>query len=214
MSAIKRGAFYRRHGKRWLDLALALPGLVLAAPVAAAVALAVRWRLGRPVLFRQLRPGLGGRPFTVFKFRTMRDARDPAGRPLSDASRLTRFGSFLRRTSLDELPELLNVVRGEMSLVGPRPLQPRAGAPARGAAGDHRLGAGQRPQRARVGGAVPARRLVRRPPEPGARPEDPGPHTVERAAAPRDQRAGRGDHARVPGRRGAGRGPCRATLTA
>lgn len=122
MSTIRRGGFYRRHGKRWLDLALAVPGLALTAPLAAAVALAVRWRLGRPVIFRQLRPGLGGEPFTLLKFRTMRDGRDEAGRPLPDAERLTRFGRLLRRTSLDELPELLNVVRGEMSLVGPRPL--------------------------------------------------------------------------------------------
>ena len=122
MSAMERGGFYRRHGKRWLDLALALPGLALAAPLAATVALAVRRHLGRPVLFCQVRPGLGGRPFTLLKFRTMRDARDAAGRPLPDASRLTRFGRLLRCTSLDELPELLNVVRGEMSLVGPRPL--------------------------------------------------------------------------------------------
>lgn len=113
---------YRRFGKRAVDLAGAALGLVAAAPLALVVALLVRLRLGRPVLYRQLRPGLGGRPFEIRKFRTMRDAADAAGRPLPDAERLTRLGRWLRRTSLDELPELVNVLRGEMSLVGPRPL--------------------------------------------------------------------------------------------
>ena len=82
----------------------------------------VRVGLGRPVLFRQLRPGLGGRPFTLLKFRTMTDARDEAGELLPDDQRMTRLGRFLRHSSLDELPELINVLQGEMSLVGPRPL--------------------------------------------------------------------------------------------
>jgi sugar transferase EpsL len=96
--------------------------LLAAAPVMAMVALAVRFLLGSPVIFRQERPGYLGRPFTMYKFRTMRDVLDANGRPLPDSARLTRFGRFLRATSLDELPELVNVLRGEMSLVGPRPL--------------------------------------------------------------------------------------------
>ena len=114
--------FYRRHGKRLLDLALTIPALILLAPVMGMVALAVRLTMGRPVLFRQVRPGLHAVPFSMVKFRTMTDARDADGHLLPDAKRLTRLGRFLRRTSLDELPELWNVLRGEMSLVGPRPL--------------------------------------------------------------------------------------------
>jgi lipopolysaccharide/colanic/teichoic acid biosynthesis glycosyltransferase len=113
---------YRRFGKRLFDLALAVPALILLTPVLAVVAVLVRVKLGTPVLFRQERPGLGGRPFTILKFRTMTDERDADGNPLSDAERLTGFGRLLRALSLDELPELINVVRGEMSLVGPRPL--------------------------------------------------------------------------------------------
>ena len=108
--------------KRLLDLALALPALVLLAPVIAVTALVVARRLGSPVLFRQQRPGFRGRPFTVFKFRTMTDARDAGGNLLPDIERLTPTGRFLRRTSLDELPQLWNVIRGDLSLVGPRPL--------------------------------------------------------------------------------------------
>jgi lipopolysaccharide/colanic/teichoic acid biosynthesis glycosyltransferase len=108
--------------KRGLDIGLAATALVLAAPVLLLVAIAVRVNLGGPVLFRQQRPGLHGRPFTMVKFRTMRDALGRDGRPLPDADRLTPFGALLRSTSLDELPELWNVVRGDMSLVGPRPL--------------------------------------------------------------------------------------------
>lgn len=109
--------------KRFMDLAIALPLLVAVAPLWAILAVAIRIRLGRPVLFRQVRPGLHGQPFTLLKFRTMTDARDAHGRLLPDEERLTRFGRFLRSTSLDELPELLNVLKGEMSLVGPRPLR-------------------------------------------------------------------------------------------
>ena len=108
--------------KRLLDLGLTVPALLVLWPVLLVLALLVRVNLGSPVLFRQTRPGLRGEPFTVLKFRTMRDALGPDGQPLPDCDRLTRFGRFLRATSLDELPELINVLRGEMSLVGPRPL--------------------------------------------------------------------------------------------
>jgi lipopolysaccharide/colanic/teichoic acid biosynthesis glycosyltransferase len=110
-----------KDAKRVLDLAVAGPTLVATAPVQAAVAVAVAVRLGRPVLFRQRRPGLHGEPFTILKFRTMRPVDVGAGH-VDDASRLTALGRFLRATSLDELPTLLNVLRGDMSLVGPRPL--------------------------------------------------------------------------------------------
>jgi sugar transferase EpsL len=110
--------------KRPLDLLGAAVGLVVLAPVLLVIGLLVRARLGSPVLFRQRRPGLDGRIFTLLKFRTMLDAAGPDGEPLPDADRLTPFGQWLRSTSLDELPELVNVLRGEMSLVGPRPLLP------------------------------------------------------------------------------------------
>jgi sugar transferase EpsL len=108
--------------KRALDLLGAVAGLVLLSPVLLAIAIAVRVAHGSPVLFRQRRPGRFGVPFELYKFRTMTDRRGPDGELRPDAERLTRLGRFLRRTSLDELPELLNVLRGEMSLVGPRPL--------------------------------------------------------------------------------------------
>lgn len=108
--------------KRLLDMAAAGAGLLVLSPVLLATAAAVWVGIGSPVLFRQERPGLHGRPFRMLKFRTMRDATDARGNPLSDAERLTRFGRWLRSTSLDELPELWNVLRGDMSLVGPRPL--------------------------------------------------------------------------------------------
>ena len=108
--------------KRPLDLALVLVSAPIWLPLCLCVAILVRLVLGSPVLYRQIRPGRFGRPFTLLKFRTMTDAHGPSGAPLSDAERLTAFGSWLRSTSLDELPELLNVIRGEMTLVGPRPL--------------------------------------------------------------------------------------------
>lgn len=108
--------------KRLLDIVAATIALVILAPVMALLALLIAWRLGRPVLFRQERPGLNGKPFVLYKFRTMTNARDGKGRLLPDAQRLTPFGKLLRSTSLDELPGLWNVLCGEMSLVGPRPL--------------------------------------------------------------------------------------------
>ena len=115
-------AMPRFDPKRPTDILLSAIGLVALAPVMAVVAAAVAVALGRPVFFRQERPGLHGRPFRLIKFRTMLDAVDSDGNPLDDARRLTRFGRFLRASSLDELPELWNVLRGDMSLVGPRPL--------------------------------------------------------------------------------------------
>jgi sugar transferase EpsL len=108
--------------KRLFDVVAATALLVLLSPVLIVVAALVRVAMGRPILFRQQRPGLRGQPFTILKFRTMIAAADSNGTPLPDATRITRVGRFLRRTSLDELPELVNVLRGEMSLVGPRPL--------------------------------------------------------------------------------------------
>lgn len=108
--------------KRSLDAGVSFLALLVLAPVQVLLACAVRLLLGRPVLFRQIRAGYQGRPFQLYKFRTMTDARDAHDRLLPDSERLTRFGRFLRRTSLDELPELWNVLRGQMSLVGPRPL--------------------------------------------------------------------------------------------
>lgn len=113
---------YQRFGQRLLDLVLTTIGLLVLGPVLLVVALLVRRTIGVPVFFRQQRLGKDGAPFAVIKFRTMTDARGADGALLPDDRRLTRVGRFLRRTSLDELPELLNVLRGEMSLVGPRPL--------------------------------------------------------------------------------------------
>ncbi len=113
---------YRSFGKRLLDIVVASLALVGLSPFFAVVALAVRWSLDHPVIFRQWRLGRGGAPFQVAKFRTMTDAYDTAGVLLPDGERISRFGRLLRSTSVDELPELLNVLRGDMSLVGPRPL--------------------------------------------------------------------------------------------
>jgi lipopolysaccharide/colanic/teichoic acid biosynthesis glycosyltransferase len=113
---------YRTRGKRWLDVALTVPTMLLLFPLVLAIAVILRVKLGSPVLFRQRRPGLDGRTFTVLKFRTMNNATDRADNLLPDEQRLTGLGRLLRALSLDELPQLLNVLRGEMSLVGPRPL--------------------------------------------------------------------------------------------
>ena len=180
-----------QSAKRAIDVLGAAGGLMALAPVLLLVALAVRHWLGAPVLFRQIRAGRHGHPFELLKFRTMTDARDAAGELLPDAERLTRFGSWLRSTSLDELPELINVLRGEMSLVGPRPLLPeylphysaeqarRHDVPA----GDDRLGRGARTQCPELGAAPGARRLVRRPLVDRARPEDPRHHGGQGAEA-------------------------------
>jgi lipopolysaccharide/colanic/teichoic acid biosynthesis glycosyltransferase len=115
---------WARLVKRALDIAVSLCVLVVLSPLIAGVALLVRWRLGSPVLFRQSRPGRDGVPFEIIKFRTMRSTTDASGRLLSDAERMTSFGKRLRSWSLDELPEFVNVLRGDMSLVVPRPLLP------------------------------------------------------------------------------------------
>jgi len=112
----------RTAAKRLADILLGVSAIVLLSPVILSVAVLIRICLGSPIFFRQSRPGLMGKPFVIYKFRTMNDYRDPAGEPLPDGARLTSFGRFLRSTSLDELPELFNVVTGDMSLVGPRPL--------------------------------------------------------------------------------------------
>ncbi len=108
--------------KRLFDITAATAALVALAPVYAITAHKVKKNLGSPVLFRQTRPGMNGKPFEMIKFRTMRDAVDNEGNPLPDSERLTPFGQMLRSSSLDELPELINVIKGDMSLVGPRPL--------------------------------------------------------------------------------------------
>ena len=117
-----RSGWWPGWPKRAFDLVVAGVALIALAPVLALIALAIRLFLGRPVLFAQRRPGRHGRPFVIYKFRTMSGARGADGGLLPDRDRQTRLGRFLRRTSLDELPELLNVIRGDMSLVGPRPL--------------------------------------------------------------------------------------------
>jgi len=108
--------------KRLLDIIIASIALILLSPLYAFVAYKVKKNLGSPVLFRQVRPGLNGKPFEMIKFRTMKDAVDALGNPLPDSERLTPFGKMLRSTSLDEMPELWNVIKGDMSVVGPRPL--------------------------------------------------------------------------------------------
>jgi sugar transferase EpsL len=108
--------------KQLLDLAVAVPSVIILVPVFILIGFFVRIRIGSSALFRQVRPGLRGRSFIIYKFRTMTDKRDRNGNLLPDGERLTRLGRFLRKTSMDELPELFNVVKGDMSIVGPRPL--------------------------------------------------------------------------------------------
>lgn len=113
---------YRRFIKRWLDFVLSFIGIVVLSPVLIVLAVLVRMKLGSPVLFRQERPGRDEKIFTLCKFRTMTDKKDGEGKLLPDSERLTKFGKLLRATSLDELPELFNILKGDMSIIGPRPL--------------------------------------------------------------------------------------------
>ncbi|MEG1567903.1 MAG: sugar transferase, partial [Anaerovoracaceae bacterium] len=113
----KKG-FYEKYIKRPLDFVLSLCALMVLSPVLLVVAILVRTKLGSPVIFKQDRPGLNEKIFTLYKFRTMTDAKDENGEPLSDSVRLTKFGKLLRSTSLDELPELWNILKGDMSIVG------------------------------------------------------------------------------------------------
>jgi sugar transferase EpsL len=114
--------YYIKKGKRQLDLLLAAPVLLILSPVLALIAILIRLTMGSPVIFKQVRPGLDGMPFSITKFRTMTNARDCNGKLLPNAQRITRLGRFLRTTSLDEVPTLINVLKDQMSLVGPRPL--------------------------------------------------------------------------------------------
>ncbi|WP_088052512.1 sugar transferase [Virgibacillus dakarensis] len=117
-----KGGIYRRFIKRPMDFILSLIAIIVLSPIFLVVTLLVKVKLGGPVLFKQKRPGLNENIFIMYKFRTMTDERDEDGQPLPDNVRLTRFGRFLRSTSLDELPELLNILKGDMSIIGPRPL--------------------------------------------------------------------------------------------
>lgn len=117
-----KNGIYKRFIKRPMDFVLSLIAIIVLSPVLAVVAILVRTKLGSPVVFKQKRPGLNEKIFTLYKFRTMTDERDKFGELLPDSVRLTKFGEFLRSTSLDELPELFNILSGNMSIVGPRPL--------------------------------------------------------------------------------------------
>lgn len=117
-----KGGIYRRFVKRPMDFILSLIAIIVLSPVLLIVALLVRTKLGSPVLFKQKRPGLNEEIFMMYKFRTMTDERDDKGELLPDSIRLTKFGRLLRSTSLDELPELFNILKGDMSIIGPRPL--------------------------------------------------------------------------------------------
>ena len=119
---IKKRGIYQRYFKRPLDIILSLFALIILSPVMLIIAILVRINLGSPIIFKQQRPGLNEKIFTMYKFRTMTNEKDKNGELLPDGERLTKFGRFLRSTSLDELPELFNILKGDMSLVGPRPL--------------------------------------------------------------------------------------------
>ena len=122
LQPLKKGGLYRRYFKRPMDFVLSLIAIIVLSPVFLVVAVLVRIKLGSPVIFKQERPGLNEKIFTLYKFRSMTDERDENGELLPDSVRLTKFGKFLRSTSLDELPELVNILKGDMSIVGPRPL--------------------------------------------------------------------------------------------
>lgn len=122
MNIIEKKGIYRKFIKRPMDFILSLVAIILLCPVLIIVGILVKAKLGSPVLFKQKRPGLDEKIFTMYKFRTMTDERDKFGELLPDEIRLTNFGKFLRSTSIDELPELLNIIKGDMSIVGPRPL--------------------------------------------------------------------------------------------
>lgn len=122
MIRMRNRGIYRRYIKRPMDIILSLCAIIVLSPVMLIIALLVRIKLGSPVIFKQKRPGLNEKIFTLYKFRTMTDKRDEKGELLPDAERLTKFGKMLRSTSLDELPELFNILKGDMSIVGPRPL--------------------------------------------------------------------------------------------
>jgi lipopolysaccharide/colanic/teichoic acid biosynthesis glycosyltransferase len=119
---VLRRGFYYKYGKRLMDIVFSLSALLILSPVILLVAALVRFKIGSPVLFKQERPGRREKIFTLYKFRTMTDERGEDGKLLPDELRLTSFGRFIRSTSLDELPELLNIIKGDMSIVGPRPL--------------------------------------------------------------------------------------------
>jgi len=122
LKSVSQSNLYSKSIKRLFDLFLSVPGSAILSPFLLVIAILVRMRIGSPILFRQVRPGLHGKPFVIYKFRTMTDEGDEEGNLLPDRERLTRLGQFLRKTNIDELPEFFNVVKGDMSLVGPRPL--------------------------------------------------------------------------------------------
>lgn len=113
---------YRKYIKRLLDFLLSLIALIILSPLMLIISILVRVKLGKPIIFKQERPGKNEKIFTLYKFRTMTDEKDENGKLLSDEARLTKFGKFLRSTSMDELPELINIIKGDMSIIGPRPL--------------------------------------------------------------------------------------------
>ena len=161
----QKQTFYEKYGKRGVDIIGSAAALVAFSPILAATAIMVRRKHGKPILFTHERPGKDGKIFKVYKFRTMTNARDADGKLLPDGDRLTEFGKKLRRTSLDELPELFNVFKGDMSLVGPRPLEvyflpyytDEESHRHDVKTGTYRLGPDQRPQRVVVGAKIPVR---------------------------------------------------------